>query len=210
MINIKRLVFRINRFKMKEFNFVMFTLCIVCMCMLVLVKVHQDINNPLLEKHFWDQERTLKNCSNGVSFERLDSRSNLENPSKYHVIYLHYLNTDDAVIRENFNFFMHFAHEPCHADVDFTIILNVASKTYQEQQFENIYDLDLFKKAFSSKAQMDRFKSCESNSDNSLRNTRLVIRENTEGGDLCAYSDLMRNEGWLQATVNITHFFFIN
>ena len=152
---------------MKQFNFAMFTLCIVCMCMLVLVKVHQDINNPLLEKHFWDEEKTLKNCSNDVSFERLDSRSNLaglsKNPSKYHVIYLHYLNTDDAVIRDNFNFFMHFAHEPCNADVDYTIILNVASQAYgqlQEQQFESIYDLDLFKKAFSSKAHMDRFKSC--------------------------------------------------
>jgi hypothetical protein len=197
MIKIKRLVLRINRLKMKKFNFVMLSFCIVCIVLLILVK-EQDIDNGLLEKIFWNKEIILKNCSNDVAFERFDYFGKInKNPSKYHVIYIHYLNTNDAIIKENFNFFMHFAHEPCNTDVDFTIILNVDSQIYnqlKEQKFMSIYDLDLFTEAFSTKAHLDRFKLCES-SYNSLKNTRLVIRENREGGDLCAYSDMMRNEG---------------
>jgi len=127
--------------------------------------------------------------------------------TKTHISYVHYLNTDDYTTKENFKFFMHFAYEPCHADVDFTIILNLNSDTFKQKV--NIYHSDLFRNAFSNGAHLNKFKSCETN-ENPLRNTYLILRENRDGGDLCAFHDMLQDDIWIRSKSIYKYFFFIN
>ena len=141
------------------------------------------------------------------TFHKFNLVKNSKSTAKIHIAYVHYLNTREEPTIENFKFFMHFAHVPCNSEVDYTIILNLNSDVYK--QISNVYDLDLFKNAFSGRDHLEKFKSCESN-ENPFRNTYLVLRENRDGGDLCAFSDMIRNEFWLKTKAMYTYFFFIN
>jgi len=169
----------------------------------------------ICENGFYDTKKCFpKNVScfnknnSQKSFHKFNIIKNPKSTAKIHIAYVHYLNTRERPTIENFKFFMHFAHDPCHTDVDFTIILNLNTELYKQEGI-NIYDLDLFKNAFSSQAHLNRFKSCESK-ENPLRNTYLILRENRDGGDLCAFSDMIRNDFWLESKSMYTYFFFIN
>jgi hypothetical protein len=135
---------------------------------------------------------------------------NSNSKAKIHIAYVHFLDTSEHSTVENFRFFMHFAHYPCNSEVDFTIILNMAPSSYAQRS--NIYNLDLFKKAFNSEEHLEKFKSCEShNAANPMRNTYLILRENRDGGDLCAFADMIAHEKFWQKSKSIyKYFFFIN
>ena len=117
---------------------------------------------------------------------------------------LHYLDTLDKITIENLKFFLHFAYDPRNTDVDFTIILNV-NKTNQ-----HILERDLLRNAFGNSARLiDEFKSCQ-DSKNPTRNTFLIVRQNKDGGDLCAHAELVKSDFWLKNRDRYDYFFFIN
>ena len=154
-------------------------------------------------------------CLNRTNSQHFTHEFNnvIRNPNskaKIHIAYVHYLDTSEQSTVENFRFFMHFAHYPCNSEVDFTIILNMAPSTYAQRS--NIYNLDLFKQAFNSQEHLEKFKSCESqNTENPNRNTYLILRVNRDGGDLCAFADMIANEKfWKKSKSIYSHFFFIN
>jgi hypothetical protein len=123
---------------------------------------------------------------------------------KIHISYVHYLDTLDKISSENFRFFMHFAYESCNTDVDFTIILNVNNTT------QPLFERDLFRIAFNNSTRlMDEFQSCQ-NRKNPKRNTFLIVRQNTDGGDLCSHADLMKSEFWKKNSYSYIYYFFIN
>jgi len=134
----------------------------------------------------------------------LDAKTNLKKNLKIHISYVHYLDTLDKITIENFKFFLHFAYEPCNADVDFTIILNVKNLN------QPIFERDLFRNAFGNSARLiDEFKSCQ-NSNNPTRNTYLIVRQNKDGGDLCANSEFVKSDFWLKNRERYLYYFFIN
>ena len=123
---------------------------------------------------------------------------------KIHVSYVHYLDTLDNITIENFKFFLHFAYEPCNADVDFTIILNVNNLN------QPIFERDLTRKAFGNTTRlMNEFQSCQ-DSNNPNRNTYLIVRQNKDGGDLCANAELVKSDFWLKNKDRYLYYFFIN
>jgi hypothetical protein len=131
--------------------------------------------------------------------------TNPQTNPKIHVSYVHYLDTTDGITSQNFKFFMHFAYEPCHVDVDYTIILNV-----NEIGKKSIFERDLFRNAFSNSTRlMNEFQSCQ-NSKNPKRNTFLIVRKNVNGGDLCAHAELVKSDFWLENRNNYLYYFFIN
>ena len=134
----------------------------------------------------------------------LDMKINQKKDLKIHISYVHYLDTLDKITIENFKFFLHFAYEPCNADVDFTIILNVNNTN------QPIFERDLFRKAFGNSARlMNEFQSCQ-DSNNPNRNTYLIVRQNKDGGDLCANAELVKSDFWLKNKDRYLYYFFIN
>ena len=122
---------------------------------------------------------------------------------KIHVSYVHYLDTLDNITIENFKFFLHFAYEPCNPDVDFTIILNVNNLN------QPIFERDLLRNAFGNSTRLiNEFKSCQDNNPN--RNTFLIVRQNKDGGDLCAHAELVKSDFWLKNKNRYLYYFFIN
>ena len=125
---------------------------------------------------------------------------------KIHMSYVHYLNTKDERTIQNFKFFFHFAYEPCHSEVDYTITLNVDNF---EQSKPFLYVIDFLKSTINDITITNQFKSC-SNISNPKRNTYLIVRENKPGGDLCAHADLFKSDFWLKNKLNYKYYFFIN
>jgi predicted RND superfamily exporter protein len=132
------------------------------------------------------------------------AKTNLKKDSKIHISYVHYLDTVDNITIENFKYFLHFAYEPCNADVDFTIILNVNNLN------QPIFERDLLRNAFGNSTRlMNEFQSCQ-NSKNPKRNTFLIVRQNKDGGDLCAHAELVKSDFWLKNRDRYLYYFFIN
>ena len=141
---------------------------------------------------------------NNLFTNKLAVKRNPEKDLKIHISYVHYLDTLDKITIENFKFFLHFAYEPCNADVDFTIILNVNNTN------QPIFERDLFRKAFGNSARlMNEFQSCQ-DSQNPNRNTYLIVRQNKDGGDLCANAELVKSDFWLKNKDRYLYYFFIN
>ena len=136
---------------------------------------------------------------------KLDIKYNKSLNQKIHISYVHHLDTNGIETKDNFKFFMHFAYEPCRNDVDFTITLNINS----DNANNSIFERDAFKNAFYDSNHLNMFKSCQ-DSQNPKRNTFLIVRENKDGGDLCANVDLVRSESWLKRKDNYMYYFFIN
>jgi hypothetical protein len=123
---------------------------------------------------------------------------------KIHISYVHYLDTLDKITIENFKFFLHFAYDPCNADVDFTIILNVNNLN------QPIFERDLLRNAFGNSTRlMNEFKSCQE-SQNPNRNTFIIVRQNKAGSDLCAYAEFVKSDFWLKNKDRYLYYFFIN
>jgi hypothetical protein len=134
----------------------------------------------------------------------LDMKTNPKKDLKIHISYVHYLDTLDKITIENFKFFLHFAYDPCNADVDFTIILNVNNTN------QPIFERELLRNAFgNSTRSMNEFKSCQ-NSHNPTRNTFLIVRQNKDGGDLCAHAEFVKSDFWLKNRERYLYYFFIN
>jgi hypothetical protein len=132
------------------------------------------------------------------------AKINPKNDLKIHISYVHYLDTLDKITIENFKFFLHFAYVPCNADVDFTIILNVKNLN------QPIFERDFFRNAFgNSTRSMNEFQSCQ-NSHNPTRNTFLIVRQNKDGGDLCAHAEFVKSDFWLKNRDRYLYYFFIN
>ena len=198
---LKQMLFSVNRKTITTFRLIIF---VVAFCGISLFIFGNSFFNKC--KKYSSNSTCVKNIKN-QTFHKFNLVKNSKSTAKIHIAYVHYLNTREEPTIENFKFFMHFAHVPCNSEVDYTIILNLNSDVYR--QISNVYDLDLFKNAFSGRDHLEKFKSCESN-ENPLRNTYLVLRENRDGGDLCAFSDMIRNEFWLKTKAMYTYFFFIN
>ena len=123
-----------------------------------------------------------------------------------HVSYVHYLDTKDTRTIDNFKFFIHFAYAPCHPEIDFTITLN----TNMGSSLKSLFQHMLFIDAFSNHAQLFHdFVACQSE-DNPMRNTRVILRRNMRGGDLCAHADLVQSGKWREKKSKYAYYFFIN
>ena len=140
------------------------------------------------------------------AFEKIDFTRNVNSTAKHFISYVHYLDTNQMRTVENFRYFMHVAHEPCNPDVDFVLILNVDSKS---SRTKSIFDLKVFTDAFSDEAHLNKFKYCQDER-NPQRNTYIVLRQNKEGGDLCANVELVKSDFWLQNKAKYVYYFFIN
>jgi hypothetical protein len=155
------------------------------------------------KQNFPKDENKIKN---NLLTNKLETevKRNLQKKFKIHISYVHYLDTLGKMTIENFKFFLHFAYEPCNVDVDFTIILNVNNLS------QSIFERDLFKNAFNNSTRLiNEFQSCQ-NSKNPKRNTFLIVRKNTDGGDMCAQSELVKSDFWLRNRDRYYYFFFIN
>ena len=94
----------------------------------------------------------------------------------------------------------------CHPEIDFTITLNTDIVTSLESLFQH----KLFLDAFSSRKQfLSDFLACQSE-ENSMRNTRVILRQIRPGGDLCAHADLVKSEFWRESKSKYAYYFFIN
>jgi hypothetical protein len=155
------------------------------------------------EQNFHKDEKIIKNnlFTNKL---KLAVKINPAKDLKIHISYVHYLDTLDKITIENFKYFLHFAYEPCNADVDFTIILNVNNLN------QSIFERDLFRNALGNSTRlMNEFQSCQ-NSKNPKRNTFLIVRQNKDGGDLCAHAELVKSDFWLKNRDRYDYYFFIN
>jgi hypothetical protein len=176
------------------------------------LQTYMQINNLLNnKKNFFFLSLTMfcflilfmKKSNNESEYEL---KANPETNPKIHVSYVHYLDTTDGVTSQNFQFFLHFAYEPCHVDVDYTIILNV-----NEIGNQSIFERALFRNAFgvNNTNLINKFKSCQE-SNNPNRNTFLIVRKNIYGGDLCAHAELVKSDFWQTKRNNYLYYFFIN
>ena len=137
-------------------------------------------------------------------FEKFNVTRNAKSTSKIFISYVHYLDTEKWRTIENFRFFMHFAHEPCDPEVDFIIIINM-----DESYSMPIFEQKLFKDAFSDDKHLETFKWCQ-NERNPHRNTYLILRQNKDGGDLCANVDFLKSDFWLKNKQAYSYYLFIN
>ena len=129
--------------------------------------------------------------------------------SKSHVSYVHYLNTYDVRTVQNFKYFFHFAYEPCHEEIDFTITINTVDKMLLSGK-KDIFDEILIKNALNNDLRLlTDIKSC-SNQKNPRRNTYVIVRENKPGGDLCAHVDFFKSAFWVKNKLKYKYYFFIN
>lgn len=119
----------------------------------------------------------------------------LMSPRKLHSSYVHYLDTTDTNTVENFKFFVHFGYEPCHPDMYYTFLLNAADtkKTNLTDQLTNLLGRDTYKKMIDCAV-----------------NTRIVLRPNTPGADLCAHVENFQTDEWKAMESKFSFFFFIN
>ena len=143
-------------------------------------------------------------CMLNETFE-FDTRKNPNSIAKIQITYAHFLDTNDEPTIENFKFFMNFAYEPCHQDVDYIIILNLEKSFNLKSIFEN----QLLHNAFDDIDLFQKFVSCQDEK-NLNRNTYLMLRKNKDGGDLCAFVDLIKTEFWTNIRSSYSYFFFIN
>jgi hypothetical protein len=124
-----------------------------------------------------------------------------------HIFYVHYMDTNDRFTVENFVFFMNFAYLPCDPQLFFTIVLN-----RRNMDTNLMSDLE---RILGSKT-IGTMKNCMynelnlSNTDRGARNTKLVVRLNDQGGDLCANSDLLKSEFFKSNEQLFYYYFFIN
>ena len=140
-----------------------------------------------------------------LCFKRIFSK----NLSKSHVSYVHYLNTYDVRTVQNFKYFFHFAYEPCHEEIDFTITINTVDKMLLSGK-KDIFDEILIKNALNNDLRLlTDIKSC-SNQKNPRRNTYVIVRENKPGGDLCAHVDFFKSAFWVKNKLKYKYYFFIN
>lgn len=143
-----------------------------------------------------------------------DRRSALKTRLK-HVFYAHYMDTDDKLSVENLRYFMNFGYSPCDPDIFFTFIFN---RKYMDT---NLLD-DL--RALLGANIVQKMKACTCNDEdltdsfarrrrrkgNLTPNTKIVVRLNDHGADLCAYSDMIRSEFWRRNEHLFFYYFFIN
>ena len=50
----------------------------------------------------------------------------------------------------------------------------------------------------------------ERQSQNPNRNTYLIVRQNKDGGDLCAHAEFVKSDFWLKNKNSYLYYFFIN
>lgn len=114
---------------------------------------------------------------------------------KLHIMYAHYLDSGDGNSIENFKFFIHFAYEPCHPDISYTFIFNV-NNPQETNLIERLSGL-------VGKEAADKMNKC-------AQNTRLIVRQNKPGGDLCAFVEHLKTDEWKAMETRFSYFFFIN
>jgi hypothetical protein len=127
-----------------------------------------------------------------------------------HVTYVHFINTKDLITVDNFKFFMNFAYAPCNPDIFFTIILNqIDASSNVSSKLVDILGANLVDKV--QKCSIDaNFNESVSLTGTNPQNTKIIVRENKPGGDLCAFVELMKTAFWINNEKLYNIFFFIN
>lgn len=122
-----------------------------------------------------------------------------------HVFYAHYIETNDALSVENFLFFMNFGYKPCEKGIFFTFVFN-------RDKFDSDIINDL-SKIIGEKLAF-KLRECSINDNtielSSIRNTKIIVRKNQKGGDLCGYVDMMKSQFWTKNENLFYYYFFIN
>jgi hypothetical protein len=131
-----------------------------------------------------------------------------KNDRLVHVSYVHFLDTRDAPTVENFKFFMNFAYAPCNPNIFFTLIFNCKDMTGNATQtlvdLLGSYLVYKLQKCSIDEDQTINFRPT------SFKNTKIVLRKNKPGGDLCANVDNMKKQFWINNEKLFKYFFFIN
>ena len=179
-------------------------LLLIILILILLIKIKPRLFEiDAVKKSLFKNVHSIKQNSGDENFEKF---ANTHKNPKIHISYVHFLHTVDMVTVDNFKFFMNFAYEPCHLDADFTIIINY-EKSFSKTSTS---DLDkLISSTFSNKSDWEKFKDCQ-NGLNPSRNTFIIMRENKDGGDLCAHADFLKMEFWLENKASYAYYFFIN
>lgn len=125
---------------------------------------------------------------------------------RIHVFYVHYLDTNDQKTEENFKFFMNFAYSPCNPAIFYSVILNRVDTRANIAQILN----KLLGKQLMQTLIRCFVRSNETVTKDFYHNTRLIVRKNKPGGDLCAFVELLNNSYWFQMEHLFSYFFLIN
>lgn len=122
-----------------------------------------------------------------------------------HLFYVHYLDGDDEYTKENFKFFMTFAYLPCDPNMFYTLVIN------RQRMSSNLLD-DL--SLLLGQDIVADVKRCECNEEDlkncAIQNTKIVVRLNDHGADLCAFSNLLKSEFWMINEKHFLYYFFLN
>jgi hypothetical protein len=101
---------------------------------------------------------------------------------------------------------MHFAYSPCNPNVFFTIILNRKNNDSSLQD----YLMNLLGEKLYQEVEDCLFKDEGKLKLNFERNTQIITRINTPGGDLCSHVEFLKSDFWLSNGSLFKYFFFIN
>jgi hypothetical protein len=127
---------------------------------------------------------------------------------RMHVFYVHYMDTKDKLTIDNFIFFMNFAYSACNPRVFFTIVLNRRNMdTNLMSDLEKVLGasiLTLIKNCTYNELDLSDRKQ------RGHRNTKIIVRLNDHGGDLCANVDMLKSEFFKKNEHLFFYYFFIN
>ena len=130
---------------------------------------------------------------NSISNARLQKEVlSTEAEFKVLVQYVHPVDTENEIIKENFRFFMTIGVLPCHPSADFRIILNTKSENTNvyEKLGPLLNDTDLVKD----------LKRC--------KNINFLLSQKKKG--LCAHSLQFKRSEWKREKLKYKYFFFID
>lgn len=160
------------------------------------LKKETEENDFILKKYQnepYNSVELIEHYSNKCYNKSTKSNNILSEDYKIHVLYAHFIDTNDEKTIENFKYFLNFAYKGCSPSIEFTFIFNIESNT------ETTID-DKLKKLVNSEI-FYSLKNC--------KNTQIKTREN-RGFDLCAYSEYLKSNDWQAKEKLFSFYFFIN
>lgn len=132
-----------------------------------------------------------------ISNNRNEKKRSHQLINKSHVTYIHYLDTDDRLIVENFIFFIKHAYAACSDEIYFTFVFLQKIENQYRDQLIRILGKDAAYKLFEC-------------TEGATKNTRMISRVIKNQPNACYYSGVLKNELNTEiAKRSFSYFFFI-
>jgi hypothetical protein len=169
----------------------------------------------LSEEETNGKRRRSSSSSSSSSSSRHRTMMNLyrrrEARLRIHVFYVHYMDTEDKLTIDNFIYFMNFAYSACHPHLFFTLVLN--RRNMDTNLMSDLAEvlgprlLASMRNCTYNELDLGRRHNKERRG---YRNTKIIVRLNDHGGDLCANVDMLKSEFFKKNEHLFRYFFFIN